>query len=71
MLKKTIALAIIAVFAFSILSMTLAAQTQTDPVKVKQGKKALNNNQIETLLIGDLKSSKARSVRKEFYTMCR
>jgi len=29
-----------------------------NPIKVKQGKQALNNNQIETLLVGDLKSSK-------------
>lgn len=34
-----------------------------NPVKVKQGKQALNNNQIETLLIGDLKSSKEAANR--------
>jgi lysozyme len=34
-----------------------------NPVKVKQGKQALNNNQIETLLVGDLKSSKEAANR--------
>lgn len=29
-----------------------------NPAKVKQGKQALNNNQIDTLLVGDLKNSK-------------
>ena len=34
-----------------------------NPAKVKQGKQALNNNQIETLLVGDLKSSKEAANR--------
>ena len=34
-----------------------------NPIKVKQGKQALNNNQIETLLVGDLKSSKEAANR--------
>lgn len=34
-----------------------------NPVKVKQGKQALSNNQIETLLVGDLKSSKEAANR--------
>lgn len=34
-----------------------------NPTKVKEGKQALNNNQIDTLLIGDLKSSKEAANR--------
>lgn len=34
-----------------------------NPVKVKEGKQALNNNQIETLLVGDLKASKEAANR--------
>jgi len=34
-----------------------------NPTKVKQGKQALNNKQIETLLIGDLKNSKEAANR--------
>jgi GH24 family phage-related lysozyme (muramidase) len=34
-----------------------------NPIKVKQGKQALNNNQIETLLVGDLKISKEAANR--------
>jgi len=34
-----------------------------NPVKVKQGKQSLNNNQIETLLVGDLKTSKEAANR--------
>ena len=34
-----------------------------NPTKVKQGKQALNNSQIETLLVGDLKSSKEAANR--------
>lgn len=34
-----------------------------NPIKVKQGKQALNDKQIETLLIGDLKKSKEEANR--------
>ncbi len=34
-----------------------------NPTKVKQGKQTLNNSQIETLLVGDLKSSKEAANR--------
>ena len=34
-----------------------------NPTKVKQGKQALNSSQIETLLVGDLKSSKEAANR--------
>lgn len=34
-----------------------------NPIKIKQGKQALSNNQIETLLVGDLKASKEAANR--------